>query len=203
MFYVFARFLVKVLSKILFRLQVFGKENIPLKGNFIVASNHASYLDPPIVGASCPRVVSFLAKEELFKNFLFGRLISNLNAFPIKKEEGDVQSLRRAIRELRSGRGLVIFPEGRRTNAGQVVKPMRGVGLLATKGDAIIVPTFIRGSDKALPIHSKLIRPKKISVYFGRAFIPGRLSENSKKDFYQRIADKTMQEIDRLKQEHN
>ncbi|GAI50873.1 unnamed protein product, partial [marine sediment metagenome] len=123
MFYLIVRSLAMVLFKVLFRLQVSGLENIPLKGGFILAGNHISYLDPPALGAACPRKLRFLAKEELFIGAL-GRLIANLNTFPIKGQPGDLMSLRRAIKELEAGRALAIFPEGRRTADGRLGEPM-------------------------------------------------------------------------------
>ncbi len=194
-----ARSLAIVLFKVLFRLQVFGRDNIPLKGGFILASNHISYLDPPALSVACPRELCFLAKEELFIG-VFGRLIANLNAFPIKGQPGELMSLRRAIKELEAGRTLIIFPEGRRTADGRLGKPMPGVGLLAAKAGVCIVPAFIEGSNRALPIDSKFIRPKKIKVYFGKPLWPQEVSTRlAREDFYQALAARTMEEIGRLK----
>lgn len=199
MFYLIVRSLAVVLFKVLFRLQVSGLENIPLKGGFILAGNHISYLDPPALGIACPRKLCFLAKEELFKG-TFGRLLANLNVFPIKGRPGELMSLRRAIKELEAGRPLTIFPEGRRTADGRLGEPMPGVGLLAAKAGVCIVPAFIEGSNRALPIDSKFIRLKKIKVYFGKALWPQELSPGlNSQDFYQGIAARAMEEIGRLK----
>jgi len=204
MLYLILRSLTFILCKILFRLQVFGRENIPLKGSFILASNHTSYLDPPLLGAACPRVLSFLAKEELFKIAFLGRLISDLNVYPVNSQSGDFGSLRRAIRELKAGKPFTIFPEGRRTADGRLQEPMRGVGLLAAKAEVPIIPAFIEGSNRALPVHSKFIRPKKIKVYFGRALRPQGISVQLKgRDLYQAIAVRIMEEIGRLREKGN
>ena len=193
------RSLAICLFKVLFRLQVSGLENIPLKGGFILASNHISYLDPPALGAACPRELCFLAKEELFIG-AFGRLIASLNTFPIKGRPGELMSLRRAIKELQAGRALTIFPEGTRTADGRLGKPMPGVGLLAAKAGVCIVPAFIEGSNRALPINSKFIRLKKIKVYFGKPVWPQEVSTQlDREDFYQGLAARTMEEIARLK----
>jgi 1-acyl-sn-glycerol-3-phosphate acyltransferase len=179
---------------------VFGQNNIPLKGGFILASNHASYLDPPVVAAACSRILSFLANKELFKNVLFARFISSLNAFPIDTQTGDLKSLRWAIRKLKAGKALAIFPEGRRTFDGELEKPKLGVGLLAIKADVCIVPTFIKGSNEALPRGSRFIRLKRIAVYFGQPIKPQKLSKQlSNADLYQAIAEKVMTEISHLK----
>ncbi|MBU4140769.1 MAG: 1-acyl-sn-glycerol-3-phosphate acyltransferase [Candidatus Omnitrophica bacterium] len=203
MLYLIVRSLAIGFFKVLFRLQVLGLENIPLKGGFILASNHASYLDPPALAAVCPRKLCFLAKEELFIGVL-GRLIANLNAFPIKGQPGELVSLRRAIKELQAGRALAIFPEGRRTAGGRLGKPMPGVGLLAAKTGVCIVPAFIEGSNRALPIDSKFIRLKKIKVYFGKPLWPQAVSARlAGEDFYQALAARTMEEIGRLKPQAN
>lgn len=200
MFYVIIRYIGIVLFKVLFRLQVYGRKNIPLKGGFILASNHTSYLDPPVLGAACPRVLFYLAKEELFKNPAFAWLITKLNAIPVHSQFSVQKSLRRVIRELRAGRPVTIFPEGRRTINGKLIEPLRGVGLLAVKAGVFIIPAFIKGSNMAMPVHSKFIYPKKIKVYFGRPIFPEKVElQSNKEDFYQALATKTMQEISRLK----
>lgn len=200
MFYSIIRFIAVILYKALFRMQVFGRENIPSKGGFILAANHASYLDPPALAVASPRQVYFLAKEGLFVG-LFGRLIAKLHAFPIKGQPGELIALRRAIKELRSGKALLVFPEGRRTADGELAEPRPGVGFLATRANVPIVPAFIEGSNRALPVHGKFIRPVKIKVYFGRPFFPEAAVELNREEFYQKLAARTMEEIARLKDE--
>ena len=200
MLYSIIRSIAIILFKVLFRLQAFGVGNIPLKGGFILASNHASYLDPPILGAACPRVLSYLGKEGLFKNALFGRFLSALNVIPIKTHSGDIAALRRAIEGLKEERPLAIFPEGGRFNDGRLHQPLEGIGLIAAKTFAPIVPAFIAGSSKAMPVDSKFIYPKKIRIYFGEPIWPKEISsELHGRSLYQVIAAKTMKEIGHLK----
>lgn len=194
------RFTALFLFKIIFRLQTFGLKNIPAKGGFILASNHTSYLDPPALGAVCPRRLYFLAKKELFRNVLFGRFISSLNAIPIQGQAGDLRYLRWVIRELKTGKAVVIFPEGRRAADGALVEALRGVGFLACKANVCIVPAFIEGSNQALPIDRRFIRFKKIKVHFGQAVRIKEIRQQLKAgDLYKAIAEKTMEEISRLK----
>ena len=201
MLYLIIRTLALILSKLLFRLQAFGQNNIPLKGGFILASNHTSYLDPPILAAACPRVLSFIAKEELFKNAFFGRFITAMNAFPLKTETADLKALRWAIGALKAGGAVAIFPEGGRTTDGELDEPLKGVGFIAAKANVPIIPVFIEGSNRALPVNSKFIRPKKIKVYFGQ---PIKLEEFNLQaedpDLYQRIAQRTMEKIRKLRE---
>lgn len=195
------RTLALVLSKLLFRLQVFGRNNIPLQGGFILASNHTSYLDPPVLAAACPRALAFLAIEHLFKNAVFGWFITALNAFPLKSKSADLRALRWALGRLKDGKAVIIFPEGGRTADGELTEPMKGIGFLATKADASIVPAFIDGSNRALPINSKFIRPKKIKVYFGQPIKLEQFNPQLKdSNLYQCIAQRTMEEIRKLKE---
>lgn len=200
MFYFFIRILTLILFTIYFRLQVFGKNNIPRQGGFILAANHTSYLDPPVLAAASPRVFFFLAREELFRLPVFGRFIRALNAFPLRTHAGDVKALRWAITELKAGEAVIIFPEGGRTAEGELVKPSKGVGFLAVKANCPIIPAFIEGSNRALPINSRLVRPRKIKVYFGQPIKSEQLSSQpSEGGLYQQLAQKTMEEIRKLK----
>jgi len=156
------------LFKILFRLKVIGKENIPKKGGFILASNHVSYLDPVTLGVACPRRLNFMAKEELFPNKLVSWFLSSLGAFPVKRESADLSAIKEAIRRLREEEVLVLFPEGSRRFDGDKTEPYSGVGFLVSKVNVPVIPAFIRGTDKALPKKAKFIRLKPISVHFGK-----------------------------------
>lgn len=197
------RFLAFLLFKIYCRLEIYGRTNIPRQGGFILAGNHASFLDPPLLGAACPRIVSFVAKEALFQYPLFGRFITALNAFPIKTHSADIGSLRLAMSKLQQGKALVLFPEGGRSPDGQLTAPLAGVGLLAAKTNVPIIPAFIQGSDRAMSVHSNLIKPKKIRVYFGPAIWPDKIGDPAmdNKDRYQLIANTTMAAIGSLKQQ--
>lgn len=201
MFYLIVRLFIIVLFKLFFRLEAKGSENIPLKGGFILAANHVSYLDPPVLAAACPRVLSFLAKEELFKNRLFGHFLTSLNVFPLKSQASDIRSLRWAIKVLKEGKPITIFPEGRRTYDGKLDKPQRGVGLLAAKADVPIIPAFIDGSIRALPRGSNMIRLHKIKVYFAQGLSAQNLnSKLSGRDLYQALAEEVMEQITQLQQ---
>lgn len=200
MFYFFIRTLALILFKIYFRLQVFCKQNIPPQEGFIFAANHTSYLDPPLLAVASPRVVSFLAKDELFRLPVFGRFIRALNAFPLRTKIGDVKALRWAIGELKAGKVVIIFPEGGRTADGELDEPLKGVGFLAVKANCPVIPAFIEGSEKAYPVGGKFIWPRKIKVYFGRPLkFEGLDLQSQDSKLYQEIAKKTMDEIRKLR----
>ena len=168
MFYSFFRALAILILKAVFGLQVFDRENIPKKGGFILASNHVSYLDPIVLGAACSRKLNFMAKQELFSNAFFSWFISNLGSFPVKRNATDLLALKEAMRRIKKGGGLLLFPEGTRRFDGVSCEPHSGVGFLATKLDVPVVPAFIRGTDSALPKGAKFMRPSQISVHFGK-----------------------------------
>lgn len=149
------------------RLKVYGQENIPKTGAFILAANHVSYLDPLAVGVAANREVNFMARHDLFSVPILGWWMSNVKAFPVKRDTADISALKEAIRRLRRGEGLVLFPEGRRSPDGEMLSPEAGVGFIAAKSQAIVIPVFVKGTDQALPKGAKFIKPHKISVYFG------------------------------------
>lgn len=172
--------------KIAWRLNVQGVENVPLEGAVIIASNHRSLADPPLVGSSLPRHLHFLAKEELFSFKPFGWLIRNLNAHPLRRASSDVRAFKAAREILGSGEGLILFPEGRRGKTDDLQAGKAGVGMLAAMSDCPVVPVYIENSG-----HMKSFKP--ITVAFGRPIrFTGFLS-------YQAMADGVMAEIARLK----
>jgi 1-acyl-sn-glycerol-3-phosphate acyltransferase len=168
MLYWVLRFLAVLLCKILFRLQAKGRENIPKRGGFILASNHASYLDPIVLGVACPRKLNFMSKQELFVNPLFSRILSRVGAFPVKRDSADLSAVKEAMRRVRKGMALVLFPEGSRKFDGTSQQPYPGIGFLTAKLNVPVVPVFIRGTERALPKKAKFIRPTKVTLYFGQ-----------------------------------
>ena len=214
MLYKISRVLLLLLFQFFFRLEVKGKSNVPKTGGFILASNHVSYLDPLVLGVACPRPLNFLARHDLFKIPLFGAFIHAVGAFPLRRNFADVASIKEALRRLREASGLVLFPEGSRSFQGFDRNAQPGIGFIASKSQVPVVPAFIKGTQRALGRHARLIRPTKIRVYFGKRLYPvrpmcsaGRIrdrsnevyTENSnRKDSYGYFADKVMHEIRRL-----
>lgn len=169
-FYIFCRFLLFISFKMLFFFKCSGRGNLPKKGGCIIASNHLSYLDPIVLSIASPRIVSFMSKQELFKNPFFAKLISALNAFPLERGSADLKSIRFAINKLKSEGTLIIFPEGSRSTSGQINEGQAGVSMLAAKAKVPVIPTFIEGTDIALSAGSKKIKFfVPLSVHFGKA----------------------------------
>lgn len=168
MLYTAARLVLIVLFKILFKLEVWGKKNIPKKGGFILASNHTSYLDSLALGVACQRKLNFMARHDLFCNPWFSWLLSKVGAFPVKRNSADISALKEAMRRVKKGNALVVFPEGSRQFEGLSSEPQAGIGFLVSRLGVPVIPAFISGTDKALPRNAKFIRPKKVSVHFGK-----------------------------------
>jgi len=168
MLYSLSRLLSLIIFKILFHIKATGRENIPRSGGFILASNHASYLDPIAVGVACPRKLNFMAKEELFRKPLFSKYLFSIKVFPVKRASADLSAIKEAMRRVRRGEGLVLFPEGSRRFDTASKEPYAGIGFLAAKLNVPVIPAFVRGTDEALPAEAKFIRLTNVSVCFGK-----------------------------------
>ncbi len=192
-----------IIYKIFFRFKVHGRENVP-KGErgIILTPNHQSYLDPPLVGISLRRPVTYLAKDYLFKAPLLGLVIRALGAIPIKSEnkKSDLGSIRQLLKNLQAGKQILVFPEGTRSWDGQFQKPEEGVGFLAIKSKAHVVPAYIHGTFAAYPKGAKWFKCRQVNIFFGRSFIPAE-DENLLKqaDPYLAVSEKIMQEIEKIK----
>jgi len=149
MLYAILRPLALALARLMFQLQARGAEHVPPRGSVLLVSNHSSLLDPALVGSACTRHLSFMAKAELFRIPLFGRLIAALNARPVRREGADSGALRAALHALQEGAALLVFPEGTRGAEGTLRAPKPGAALLAARSGAPVVPVFITGSGRA------------------------------------------------------
>lgn len=154
--------------KLLFRLRVSGRRNIPAEGPIILVSNHSSYLDPVLLGLACyPRPVSFMAKEELWRYPVLKHLITGLFAFPVRRATADRQAIRGALSRLSAGRIVGVFPEGKRYRSEGVGPGFPGAALIALKSKAPVVPAAILGSEQVWPDGRRFPRLARIRVAFG------------------------------------
>ena len=137
------------------RSRVRGRRNVPQSGPVILAPNHVSDLDPPIVGVSCGRWPYTMAKAELFRG-VFGWVIEQMGTFPVHRGEADRKALRIARKLLKDGEAIIIFPEGTRSRDGKLQAPEIGVAMMAHSAKAAIVPIFLGGTNRALsPMNPK------------------------------------------------
>ena len=148
MLYGFLQYFFRLIFYTLFRTRVYGRENIPAEGAVILAANHASNIDPPLMASLFERPVSYMAKIELFENPIFGAAIRRCHAFPVKRGESDRGAIKAAVTVLKEGRVLGLFPEGTRSKTGELQKAEAGVALIAAMTGAPIVPVAILNSHR-------------------------------------------------------
>lgn len=184
-----------VASKLLFPCDVRGRENLP-RGGFIFASNHVSNLDPMLIGISSRRRLSYMAKDSLFKDKFFRFILYQVGAFPIKRGAADVGALREALKRLKRGCPVVVFPEGtrRKDNGSEAAKVQSGIGFLAVKSGLPVVSVFIDGAQKVLPPGARFPRRHRIQVRFSEpvTYAP--------QDSYPRVAEQVLSQIHSLGQ---
>jgi len=194
LFYSAGNFLLKVFL----RFKKNGDEFIPRDGGVIIASNHAAYIDPPLLGMASPREVYFLAKKELFRIRLFGWFIRTLNAVPISRGGFDRKGLKRSVELLKKGKALVLFPEGTRSKNGKLKEARPGIGKVALEACVPIVPAYIQNSrDLICALKGK----KQVSVRFGSPIETSWLRNiPQNKDGYRIIGQEIMRRIEVLKE---
>ncbi len=201
MLYNFSHFILWPVFRWVFGFEVVGWEKVPREGPVILCCNHASFLDPPIVGlAMRKRAVWFMARDTLFRQPLFGALIRLLHAFPVKRGGVDRRAWKLFQDLVGSGRAVLVFPEGTRSPDGTLRAGKAGTGMLIRRcPGAAVIPVRIRGSEKALPKGGKWFRRTKIQVAFGSAVpLEGEFALADERDTYQKITDKVMAAIGRL-----
>ena len=152
----FVRYTVMGIYKLFYNFKIEGWENVPEKEGVIIASNHRSYADPVILTMPMKRPVTYMAKEELFHNKIFGAFIRFLGAFPVKRGAGDMQVIDDCVDILESGRNVVIFPEGTRSKENKVGRGKTGVALIAAKSGADVLPMGIVFEGPKLHFRSKV-----------------------------------------------
>ncbi len=199
MLYTFARFIFFLFFKMFFRLKIVGRENFPMTGPVIVAPNHASFLDPIIVGVGAPRKLSYLARDTLFRFRPFAKALKWAHVSPIKRERGDVNAFKAALSKLKQGEPLLIFPEGTRSKDGNLQEPKSGIGFLQNNSRAVILPCYVKGSLDAWSRYSRFPRPNRVSVYFGRPLNLDIEFSSNKKELYLQVAREVMRSISELK----
>ena len=162
-----AQLLVRVWTSVFFDLKVYGLKNVPRAGGVLTVCNHQSLLDPILLGARFPRPMSYMAKSELFKHKAFAGLIRSLGAFPVRQGAGDVGAIKETVGRLQEGRVLNIFPEGGRTEDGEIGPMLSGVALVARRAGVPIVPAAIDGSYQAWPKGKRFWHRHPIRLVFG------------------------------------
>lgn len=170
LFYEIARNALSLMYLVLFRARAYHADRVPNSGPVLIAANHQSFLDPPLVGSSVrPRHTDYLARSGLFKFKPFGVLLKALNCVSIKEETGDMGAIKQVLARLAAGHAVLIFPEGNRTPDGTMHGFKRGIALLVKRARCPVVPVAVEGCFDAWPRHRKLPMPwaSPVAVMFG------------------------------------
>ncbi|HSY42750.1 MAG TPA: lysophospholipid acyltransferase family protein [Candidatus Acidoferrum sp.] len=191
-----------------FRWRVSGAENVPVTGGVILAANHASFLDPPLVGSGLKRDINYLARESLFRFPLVGALLRSWNSVPVDRDGGGAKGLKIILGRLLDGAGIILFPEGTRTPDGKLQPARAGIGLVVAKSNAPVVPVRVFGTFEAYGRNVKFPRPRRIAVKYGQPMRFEKLRAEAKdcskdrlKQIYQEIANEIMAAIAGLRED--
>lgn len=197
--------LLRGLFRLWFRFEVHGATAVPRTGGTLITANHASYLDPPLLGAALHRPVAYMARKSLFQFAPFAWLIRRLNAVAIDREGATPAGIKTAIELLNAGVAVVVFPEGTRSPNGKLQPGKPGVGMIVLRTAAPVVPTRITGSFDAMPRGTIFPRPRKITIKFGPTMMFDELRARATgaspaefKQLCQQVSDQIMAAIARL-----
>lgn len=157
-FYYIMRAIVKVFSKLIYRIEIIGKENIEDSGKLIICSNHTHNFDPVILAIIYPRQIHFMAKKELFKNKFLDSVFSGLGAFPVDRKESDLSAIKNSLRVLKKDEVLGVFPEGTRVKEFDLENAKAGTALLSVKSRSPVLPVYIESNYKLF---------SKVKIYIG------------------------------------
>jgi len=202
MLYAIAHAVVGFLAKLFFRLQVFGHDRIPKQGGVLIAANHVSYLDIPLLGCAMERRAHFIGKVELLRNPIMAFLFRYLNGIPIKRGGVNRKVMQEIADRLKSGEVVVIYPEGGINKSGNLKRLKPGIGMLVAMAGVPVVPALIKGTEKALPDGARWIRRHPVTIFFGQPmdFQP-RLEKEDGRQLYEQISREVMLGFKQLEKE--
>lgn len=198
--YGICHYAVAVAYDVFFRGDVVGTELLPKTGPFLIAANHASHLDPPLIGAQVPRQMSFFARKTLWSGGIASWWLDGVGTIPVDRDGGqDVGALKRVLRALADGRVMILFPEGTRSPDGHLQTPKPGVGFIVCKTQVPVVPARIFGSFAAFGKGAKLPKPGRIEIVFGHPMPPAAYDDPSAgKERYQLASQRIMDAVAKL-----
>lgn len=161
MLYRIAHVVVWTLARLFFRIKVIGESHVPREGGVIVAANHNSYFDIPLLGCVLSRRADNIAKSELFRNPILGGLFRALGGFPVRRGTIDRQAIEEAVRRLKAGHLLAMYPEGTRSRDGRLQSPKPGIGMMVARSGVKVVPAYLRGTAPVRPF-------RQVTIVFGK-----------------------------------
>jgi 1-acyl-sn-glycerol-3-phosphate acyltransferase len=189
-----------IAAGICFRGELKGTENLPSKGGFLLVANHTSFLDPPLVGLPVSQQVCFFARKTLWKPGIAAWWLDAVGCIPVDRDgTSDLGAIKRVLQAVANGRVIILFPEGTRSPDGRLQRPKPGVGLIACRTGAPVVPARLFGSHDALGRGGRLKLGTPVSITYGTTLSPADYDHpNAGKERYQRAADRIMEAVERL-----
>ncbi len=192
----------RAVFKLYFGWRVYNPERVPLEGPVILAANHASYIDPPLVGAGVPRLINYLARESLFRVPILAAILRSWKVVPVDRDAGTGRGLKTILQRLSQGGAIILFPEGTRTRDGNFQPARSGIGLTVIKSKAPVVPARVFGTFEAYGRYQKFPKPRRLQVKYGKPLLFEKeraeaetCSKDRLKQIYQEIADRILHEI--------
>ena len=190
---------------LLFGWGAYNRERVPLTGPVILASNHASFVDPPLVGIPLKRPLHYLARDTLFRYPGVGATLRSWQAIPVDRDGGGGAGLKAILDRLLDGGAILLFPEGTRTHDGNLQRGRSGIGLAVIKSNAPVIPVRVFGTFEAFGRHVRFPRRHRVEVKYGKPLLFAELRSEAKtcskprlKEIYQQIADEIMAAIAKL-----
>ncbi|MGM0411477.1 MAG: lysophospholipid acyltransferase family protein [Bacillota bacterium] len=179
--------------KIVHRLEIKGKKNRYKEDSMIIMANHITALDPPLIGIIMNRKVHFMAKKELFENFITDKIFRAIGTYPVKRGRPDRGALRESFRLLDENKAICIFPEGTRSKTGKLGKAKAGAILIALKSESPILPVGIKKEKNSLKYKVSIGKPFTLDEYYDK-----KVSKNERKEIAENIMLKIKNEIDKI-----
>ena len=197
--YWFCHGVIRVIADTAFRGEVVGLDNVPRQGPFLMASNHCSHLDPPLLGSQLRHQIHFFARKTLWKPGFPAWWLDAVETIPVDRDGADVGAMKRTIAALGNGGVVIVFPEGTRSMDGQLQTAKAGVGMIACKAGVPVVPARIFGSFDAFGRDDKVPRPHPVSYVIGRPLAPADYDDPAAgKQRYQLASERIMAAIGAL-----
>jgi 1-acyl-sn-glycerol-3-phosphate acyltransferase len=182
-----------------FGWRTFNAERVPLTGPVILAANHASYIDPPLVGSGVRRQINFLARDSIFRVPVLAAILRSWEVVPVDRDGGTGRGLKAILDRLSRGGAIILFPEGTRSRHGELNPARSGIGLTVIKSDAPVIPARVFGTYEAFGAHKIVPRPRPVAVKYGRPMLFEASRAEAKtcskprlKEIYQEVADHIM-----------
>jgi 1-acyl-sn-glycerol-3-phosphate acyltransferase len=188
-----------------FRCRFYNPGRVALQGPVILAANHASYIDPPLVGSGLKRSINYLARDNIFRFPVVGAILRSWQVVPVDRDGGGARGLKAILDRLLAGGAIIVFPEGTRSRDGQLQPARSGIGLTVIKSTAPVVPVRVFGSYDAFGRQLRVPRPYRVTVKYGQPMSFEKLRTEAKscsktrlKEIYQHVADEIMAAIAKL-----